>query len=108
MPTEAATLPLIRTKLYRPRNTVDLVPRPRLLKRLGERRGRPLTLISAPAGNGKTTLVSNWLEAYECPRPWVSLDEGAVDALMHREGGWVIGHAEGARETTLPGVSNML
>jgi ATP/maltotriose-dependent transcriptional regulator MalT len=43
-------LALLRTKLYRPPLTQDLVPRPRLLERLNRRRRRPLTLVSAPAG----------------------------------------------------------
>jgi LuxR family maltose regulon positive regulatory protein len=63
MTSEADTLPLIRTKLYRPRITGELVPRPRLLERLDYRRDRPLTLVVAPAGYGKTTLVASWLEA---------------------------------------------
>jgi len=44
---------LLRTKLYRPPITADLVPRPRLLERLNQRRQRPLTLVCAPAGYGK-------------------------------------------------------
>jgi len=54
---EADTLPLIRTKLYRPRITADLVSGSRHLERLERRRERPLTLIVAPAGYGKTTQV---------------------------------------------------
>jgi len=52
--------PLLTTKLYvlsvRPR----LVPRPRLIERLNAGLHRKLTLISAPAGFGKTTLLSEW------------------------------------------------
>ena len=57
MPTEADTTQLIRTKLHLPRITGDLVRRPRLLQRLEARRGRPLTLVAAPAGFGKMTLI---------------------------------------------------
>jgi ATP/maltotriose-dependent transcriptional regulator MalT len=57
MTREADTLPLIRIKLYRPRITGDLVPRPRLLECLEERRDRPLTLVVAPAGLGKMALT---------------------------------------------------
>jgi LuxR family maltose regulon positive regulatory protein len=89
VPSETEILPLIRTKLYRPRITADLVRWLRLLERLEARRGRPLALVSAPAGYGKTTLVSTWLETCECPRVWITLDEGAVDALLHRIEGWV-------------------
>ena len=73
---------ILTTKLYRPRISGDLVPRPRLLRHLEERRDRPLTLVSAPAGYGKTTLVSSWLEACECPSAWVSLDEGDDDLVL--------------------------
>jgi LuxR family maltose regulon positive regulatory protein len=71
---------LLRTKLYRPPITSDLVSRPRLLERLNWRRRRPLTLVSAPAGYGKTTLVSSWLQSLAqrtppVPGAWLSLDE---------------------------------
>jgi LuxR family maltose regulon positive regulatory protein len=82
MASETEILPLIRTKLYRPRTTGDLVPRTRLLERLEERRGRPLTLVVAPAGYGKTTLVSSWLEACDRPNAWLSLDEGDNDLSL--------------------------
>jgi len=57
------------------------VPRPRLVERLEARRDRPQTLVSAPAGYGKTTLVSNWLEACDCPNAWLSLDEDDNDLV---------------------------
>jgi LuxR family maltose regulon positive regulatory protein len=82
MATETDTLPLIRTKLYRPRITGDLVPRPRLLQRLEQHQGRPLTLVVAPTGFGKTTLVSSWLEACDCPSAWLSLDENDDDLAL--------------------------
>ena len=53
--------PLLATKLYRPPVRPNGMPRPRLTARLNE--SRPLTLISAPAGFGKTTLVSEWISA---------------------------------------------
>lgn len=72
--------PLIQTKLNRPPLPVDLVPRPRLTTWLErQRRGRPLTLISAPAGYGKSTLMSCWLLSAACPTAWVSLDEQDSD-----------------------------
>ena len=82
MASETESVPLIRTKLYRPRATSRLVPRPRLLQRLEERRERPLTLVAAPAGYGKTTLISSWLEATDWPSAWVSLDEGDNDLVV--------------------------
>ncbi|MBK7919920.1 MAG: hypothetical protein IPJ94_27425 [Chloroflexi bacterium] len=67
---------LLKTKLYPPPVTSELVPRRELLERL-ERNGekRPFTLISAPAGFGKSVLASMWLERCHCPSGWVSLDE---------------------------------
>ena len=73
---------ILTTKLYRPGLTGDLVSRPRLLERLEDRRDRPLTLVSAPAGYGKTTLVSSWLETCKCPNAWVSLDAGDDDLIL--------------------------
>jgi LuxR family maltose regulon positive regulatory protein len=56
-----------------------VVSRHRLLKRLNEGLYRKLTLISAPAGFGKTTLVSEWVAFIEQPIAWLSLDEGDND-----------------------------
>ncbi len=53
--------------------------RPRLIERLDEGLHRRLTLICAPAGFGKTTLVSEWLSGWERPAAWLSLDEGDND-----------------------------
>jgi len=53
----AEPLPLLTTKLYRPPVTPDLEQRTRLMERLDRNRQRPLTLISAPAGYGKTSLA---------------------------------------------------
>jgi LuxR family maltose regulon positive regulatory protein len=81
--THSPELPtLLRTKLHRPPITADLVARPRLHQRLDQRRERPLTLVSAPAGYGKTTLVSSWLETCDWPSAWVSLDEDDNDLFL--------------------------
>ena len=72
---EMDMLPLIRTKLHRPRVADYLVVRPRLLEHLHSRRRRRLTVVAAPAGYGKTTLVSSWLEESDWPCAWLSLDE---------------------------------
>jgi LuxR family maltose regulon positive regulatory protein len=72
---EANTLSILRTKLHRPPIPRDHVHRARLLERLEERRYRPLTLVSAPPGYGKSTLVSCWLDGCETPFGWLSLDE---------------------------------
>jgi len=55
------------------------VPRPRLTGRLDEGLHRKLTLISAPAGFGKTTLLGEWLSGCQRPAAWLSLDEGDND-----------------------------
>jgi len=67
---------ILTTKLHRPRSSGTLVPRRRLLQRLEEQRERPLTLVCAPAGYGKTTLISTWLDEADWPSAWLSLDEG--------------------------------
>jgi LuxR family maltose regulon positive regulatory protein len=71
--------PILATKLYIPPPRPNVVSRPRLLERLNEGLHRKLTLISAPAGFGKTTLVSEWIEGIERPTAWLSLDEGEND-----------------------------
>ncbi len=74
----AQDLTLLTTKLYIPQPRPNLVPRPNLIQYLGEglHLGRKLTLVSAPAGFGKTTLVSEWVAGCERPVAWLSLDEG--------------------------------
>ena len=72
--------PILATKLYIPPPRPELVLRPRLIERLNEGLHRKLTLISAPAGFGKTTLVSEWVaERADRPVAWLSLDEGDND-----------------------------
>ena len=75
-------LPIIQTKLNRPSIPVDLVPRPQLTDWLDKRRNRSLTLISAPAGYGKTTLISSWLDSYKYPSVWLTLDEHDNDLVV--------------------------
>jgi LuxR family maltose regulon positive regulatory protein len=77
---------LLTTKLYTPSPRPDWVPRPRLIQRLdaGPHLGHRLTLISAPAGFGKTSLLSEWVGAHrDAPLrvAWVSLDEGDNDPV---------------------------
>ena len=71
--------PILATKLYIPPPRLKVVSRPRLTERLNAGLHHKLTLISAPAGFGKTTVVSEWVAC--CPRPvaWLSLDEGDND-----------------------------
>jgi LuxR family maltose regulon positive regulatory protein len=78
-PVGAQEMALLRTKLYIPPLRPELVSRPRLIERLNAGVHRKLTLISAPAGFGKTTLVSEWLAGCERPAAWLSLDESDND-----------------------------
>jgi LuxR family maltose regulon positive regulatory protein len=84
---------LLATKFYIPTTRTELVARPRLIERMNEGllSGRKLTLISAPAGFGKTTLVSEWLEKIRLAAAkerqsnyriaWLSLDESDNDPV---------------------------
>ncbi|MDX1417815.1 MAG: hypothetical protein R3293_26675, partial [Candidatus Promineifilaceae bacterium] len=78
-------LPLIQTKLHRPALPPDLVKRPRLTSLLDCPPQRALILLSAPAGYGKSTLISCWAteaEAVNCPVAWISLDERDNDPVV--------------------------
>ncbi|MGE5590796.1 MAG: AAA family ATPase, partial [Bacillota bacterium] len=74
-----AQTPLLATKLFAPAPRARRVIRNRLLERLEAGKHRPLTLVAAPAGSGKTTLVSEWLAARPQPAAWLSLDQGEND-----------------------------
>jgi LuxR family transcriptional regulator, maltose regulon positive regulatory protein len=69
--------PILLTKLNRPRLSGDVMPRPRLLNQLQS--PSTLTLVVAPAGYGKTTLLVSWLETSPLPNTWLSLDESDND-----------------------------
>ena len=77
--------PILTTKLHIPSLPRSLVPRERLLDRLDQGLRRGLTLVSAPAGFGKTTLLGEWLQRLEAVKTppvqvaWVSLDDGDND-----------------------------
>ena len=78
----AVTQALVTTKLRAPRTRPNLVERPRLREILAAGEGRALTLVSAPAGFGKTTLLAEWSEDRSdggIPVAWVSLDESDND-----------------------------
>jgi len=70
---------ILTTKLFIPPARANLIARLRLTKQLNEGLRRKLTLISAPAGFGKTTLLSEWLSGRGQPAAWFSLDEGDND-----------------------------
>ncbi len=76
---------LLETKLYIPKWRPGLVSRPRLIERLHHGIERKLTLVSAPAGFGGTTLLAEWVAgtaAGDRPAAWVSLDEGDNDPAL--------------------------
>ena len=73
--------PLIKTKLFIPPLRVDRIARPRLLEMLEAGSQRALTLLSAPAGFGKTTLLASWAAHTRLPIAWFSIDEGDNDPV---------------------------
>jgi protein-S-isoprenylcysteine O-methyltransferase Ste14 len=72
---------LLATKLYVPPTCPTLVVRPRLAADLAKALTRHLTLVAAPAGYGKTTLVSSWLRETDIASAWLSLDDGDNDPI---------------------------
>lgn len=76
---------VLSTKLYNPPIKPGFVQRPRLVQRLenGFQAGKCVSLVSAPAGFGKTTVISEWIAAADPGRPfgWVSLDDGDNDPV---------------------------
>ena len=75
--------PLLATKLFIPSIRLGLVSRPRLIERLQYVFSCPLTLVSAPAGFGKTTILAQWIAGNKptIPVAWVQLDEGDNDPV---------------------------
>ena len=78
--------PLLETKLHIPRLRRGVVPRPRLSNRLSRTAESALTLVSAPAGFGKTTLLTEWLAAATAggrsAAAWLSLDQRDNDPAL--------------------------
>ena len=70
---DAPVTTILQTKLRPPATVPGLVARPRLIEGFKQNPRRPLTLVSAPAGYGKTTLVTQWLQATEAKPAWFSL-----------------------------------
>jgi LuxR family maltose regulon positive regulatory protein len=73
---------LLKTKFYPPAPRKDLIQRPALVERLQNALTHKLTLVSAPAGFGKTTMVALWLANLDIPTAWISLDESDNDGGM--------------------------
>jgi LuxR family transcriptional regulator, maltose regulon positive regulatory protein len=95
--TTSTSSTLIRTKFYRSSLPSDLVDRPRLIDQINRGLDRPLTLVSAPAGYGKSVLVSSWLNSCERPSAWLTLDE-SIDDL-----GVFLAYFVNAIQTIFPG-----
>ena len=73
---------LLATKSFIPTPRADFVARPRLLEKLDAGLAGRLTLVAAPAGFGKSTLVSHWLQTQQSAgQSWLSLDEGDSDPI---------------------------
>jgi LuxR family transcriptional regulator, maltose regulon positive regulatory protein len=77
VPAEAAVVPVARHR--RPVFGPGLVPRERLVARLADARDMPLALLVAPAGYGKTTVLTEWAERDERPFAWVAVDPADDD-----------------------------
>ena len=71
--------PILTTKFFIPPTRKELVQRQRLLNRLSQGIERKLTLVSGPAGFGKTTLLSAWVAELQRPVGWISLDAADND-----------------------------
>lgn len=74
-------IPLLQTKMLVPQAVAGLVPRPRIHARLDEGLQGKLTLVTAPAGFGKTTAIAQWVRERELPAAWLSLDAGDNDPV---------------------------
>lgn len=72
---------IVQAKLHRPRSVSGLVPLSRAQQSLAHDIDRPFTLISAPAGFGKTTLLSEWLRVTPRRAAWITLDENDSDPV---------------------------
>lgn len=102
-------MPVLATKFFVPPPRAQLVPRPRLLQQLnvGIRSGRKLTLVSAPAGFGKTTVLSEWISNLRQHNPelhaaWLSLDASDNDPV--RFFGYLIAALQAADSNIWPEV----
>ncbi len=91
-------LPIRRAKLRPPQFSGSLISRPRLITRLERSLQVPLTLVAAPAGFGKTTLLTEWAAWHAIPLAWLTLDAGDRN-LPH-----LVTHVVAAIETLVTGI----
>ena len=72
--------PILTTKLHIPSSSSNVIQRARLFETLDNGLEHKLILVSAPAGSGKTTAITSWLETKKLPVAWVALDENDSDS----------------------------
>src|SRR5574339_906468 len=89
--------PLLKTKLSVPRLPGQFIHRPRLTERIEQGVKGPLTLLTAPAGFGKTNLLIEWTTKTDLPVAWLSIDNDDNDTSRF------IRYAIGAMQTLVPG-----
>lgn len=112
------TIPILTTKLYIPPSRHQSVKRAQLIERLNDGFDRKLILVAAPAGFGKTTLVSEWIDQLNCPVAWLSLDENDSDqtrfltylvaALQMIESSIGVTLSEALQSSQLPSIDQLL
>src|SRR3990170_1165081 len=100
--------PLLAMKLRQPQVRASIVSRTRLTERLNAGLNRALTLISAPVGFGKTTLLGEWLSgaAQAVPAAWLSLDEDDNDPVRFLT--YVVAALNGVQESVGSAALTML
>jgi LuxR family maltose regulon positive regulatory protein len=89
--------PLLKTKISVPRLPGEFIHRPRLTERIHQGVKGPLTLLTAPAGFGKTNLLIEWTRETTLPVAWLTIDSDDNDTSRF------IRYAIGAAQTILPG-----
>ncbi len=89
-------IPVVSTKLHRPPVARDFVCRQGLCDKLDESTDNPLTLVSAPAGYGKSSFVSHWVNTRDNPNAWLSIDKTDSDVRVF------LSYVVAAVQTVLP------
>lgn len=92
----------LRTKLLLPRPAPELLSRPRLAERLLTNLANPLTLVTANAGSGKTTLVADFLRTHDRPFVWYQLDRSDSDPFVF------LGYLTFGIQQVVPGFGNAI
>ncbi len=101
-PIDPSGLPLLKTKLFTPRGPSNLVARPQLTEKLNRGLEGRLTLVVAPAGFGKSTVLAEWVRRRELPFCWVSLDASDNDPVRFYS------YMLAALETVQPGTGKIM